>query len=354
MTTATAPEVVCVIEGALGHVTLNRPRAINALTADMVADIATALDAWERDDTVRCVLVDGAGERGLCAGGDIRTLYASARARNGAAEAFWRAEYTLNARIKRYPKPIVAFMDGIVMGGGVGVSAHAAVRVVTERSQVGMPETGIGFLPDVGGTYLLSRAPGLLGTHAALTSHRLGAADALLCGLADHHVPADDLPALAEKLRAGADPGEAAASLATPPTEGTLDRDRLWIDAAYAQATVVEVLAALQARPEPAARAAADAIRTKSPTSLAVTLRALEQARTLPDLETCLDHEYRAACALLAGHDFTEGVRAAVIDKDRNPQWLPPTPEEVAPETVAACFAPRPGDELGLGRSTTA
>ncbi len=197
----TEEHVVVRTEGRTGVVTLNRPKALNALTHDMVGTIAAALDRWEHDPEVATVVITGAGERGLCAGGDIRSIYEDARTGGKASAAFWRDEYRLNARIARYPKPYVAVMDGIVMGGGVGVSAHGSVRIVTERSKVAMPETGIGFVPDVGGTYLLALAPGELGTHLALTGAVVGARDALLCGLADHFVPADELPAFLAALR---------------------------------------------------------------------------------------------------------------------------------------------------------
>ncbi|TDQ50315.1 enoyl-CoA hydratase/isomerase family protein [Actinorugispora endophytica] len=350
MSTDNAVEVRCVVEGGLGRVTLNRPRAINALTTGMIRDIAAALAVWEHDDAVRAVLVEGAGERGLCAGADIRALHASARARDGLAEEFLREEYHLNARLRRYTKPVVAFMDGIVMGGGVGLSAHTAVRVVTERSRVGMPETDIGFLPDVGGTYLLSRTPGLLGAHAALTAARLGAADALLCGLADHYVTGDRLPGLAEAIAGGADPASAAAEAAVAsgePAGGVLEEARPWIDDCYDASTVAEVLERLRTRPEAAARRAAEEIEAKSPTSLAVTLRALNEARALADLEDCLNREYRITRALLETPDFLEGVRAAVIDKDRAPKWSPSALADVTAEEVEAFFAPR-GPELGL------
>ncbi|MYR13875.1 enoyl-CoA hydratase/isomerase family protein, partial [Streptomyces sp. SID724] len=185
----TEEHVLVHTEGRTGVVTLNRPKALNALTRTMVETIAAALDRWEHDHGVATVVITGAGERGLCAGGDIRSIHKDAKAGGKASAAFWRDEYRLNARIARYPKPYVAVMDGIVMGGGVGVSAHGSVRIVTERSGVAMPETGIGFVPDVGGTYLLALAPGELGTHLALTGAVVGAGDALLCGLADHFVP---------------------------------------------------------------------------------------------------------------------------------------------------------------------
>src|SRR3954470_9063622 len=197
-------------EGGAGRITLNRPKALNSLTLDMVHAFAEALDGWAGDDGVRVIIIDGAGTRGLCAGGDVRALYESGPRGDGMAETFWRDEYRLNAAIGSYPKPVVAVMDGIVMGGGVGISAHASCRIVTEKTMIAMPEVGIGLLPDVGGTWLLSRAPGETGTYLALTGTRIGTADAIHCGLADHFVQSDRLGDLAKALgEAGAGDVEA-------------------------------------------------------------------------------------------------------------------------------------------------
>src|SRR5690606_37415899 len=197
---ADGPDVLLHRDGRAGRAVLNRPRALNALTHAMVGDLDAALTDWEHDDEVAAVVLTGAGERGLCAGGDIRSIYEDARCVRTGTREFWRDEYRLNARIAGYPKSYVAVMDGIVIGGGVGVSAHAGVRVVTERSRIAIPETGIRFVPDVGGTWLLSRAPGELGTHLALTAAPAGAGDAIRCGLADHYVPADRLPGFTAAL----------------------------------------------------------------------------------------------------------------------------------------------------------
>ncbi|GCD94560.1 3-hydroxyisobutyryl-CoA hydrolase [Embleya hyalina] len=334
--------------GRLGRITLNRPRAINALDHPMVRRITVALDEWARDDSVAAVLITGAGERGLCAGGDIRAIRADALEGGHAAREFWRDEYLLNARIAAYPKPYVAIMDGVVMGGGVGVSAHGDVRVVTERSTVAMPETGIGFVPDVGGTYLLSRAPGELGTHLALTAGAIGAADAILCGLADHFVPSDRLPALLDALAAG-DPAGAAARHAEPAPAGVLAERRAWIDACYAADRVEEILDRLLDSGEPAAKEAAEQIAAKSPTALKVTLAALRRARRAESLGAVLDQEYRVSCAAVTTPDLVEGVRAQVVDKDRRPRWSPATLAEVAAADVEAFFAPLGERELGLG-----
>lgn len=333
-------------EGRVGRLTLNRPRALNALTHAMVSRLDAALTEWEGDPSVRTVLIDGAGERGLCAGGDIRAIYEDARTGGTASPAFWRDEYRLNARIARLPGPYVAFMDGIVMGGGVGVSAHGNVRIVTERSQVAMPETGIGLVPDVGGTYLLSRAPGELGTHLALTGAAVGAADAILCGLADHCVPSGRLPGLAAEL-ASTDVPVAVRRHATAPPEGELAADREWIDACYAADSVEEIVDRLFACGHHAAKQAAETILTKSPTALKATLAALRTARESATLEEVLEAEYRASCAALRTPDLVEGIRAQVIDKDRMPRWQPGDLELVTEKDVARFSAAPPGGDLG-------
>lgn len=334
--------------GRAAHITLNRPRALNALTHEMVLRIDEALTRWEHDPAVEVVVLTGAGERGLCAGGDIRAIHDDARDGDGTASAaFWRDEYRLNARIARYPKPYVAVMDGIVMGGGVGVSAHGGVRVVTERSRIAMPETGIGFVPDVGGTHLLAHAPGETGTHLALTGAQIGAADALLCGLADHHVPSAALPALLDDLSTRL-VGEAVARHTQTPPPGTLAAHRAWIDACYATDDVEEAVRRLYDHGDPAAKEAAETLLTRSPTSLKVTLVALRRARRLDSLERVLDQEYRVSCAALTAPDLVEGVRAQIIDKDRDPRWSPATLAEVADADVERFFAPLGERELAL------
>ncbi|OKK23001.1 3-hydroxyisobutyryl-CoA hydrolase [Streptomyces sp. CB00455] len=335
-------------QGRTGVITLNRPRALNALTHPMVLRIDEALTAWAQDPAVDQVLIRGAGERGLCAGGDIRAIHDDAKAGSAASADFWRDEYRLNARIARYPKPYVALMDGIVMGGGVGVSAHGDVRVVTERSRVAMPETGIGFVPDVGGTWLLGRTPGLLGTHLALTGAAVGAADALLCGLADHFVPADRLPELVAAL--AAEPAhEVLPRYAATPPPGVLADGRTWIDHCYAADTVEEIVGRLLARKEPAAVRAAAAILAKSPTALKVTLAALRRAAALGSLEAALAQEFRVSCNALRSPDLVEGIRAQVVDKDRDPRWSPASLAEVADADVERFFAPLAAGDPGFG-----
>ena len=273
------PDVLCTVDGRIGSVVLNRPKAINSLTAGMLADIAAALQLWATAPGVDHVVLTGAGERGLCAGGDVRAMWLSARAGDGLAREFFRTEYRVNAQVARFPKPFVAMMDGIVMGGGVGLASHADVRVVTERARVAMPEVTIGLVPDVGGTYLLSRAPGESGTHLALTGAAVGAGDAIWLGLADHFVPYERLSMLLSALR-DSGPAEASALLAEPPPEPVL-AGYGWLDACYAYDTVEEILGALKATGDPDAAAAAALIETKSPTALKVTLESLRRARGL-------------------------------------------------------------------------
>lgn len=339
-------------EGRIRHITLNRPRALNALNHTMVLRMAEALDAAEQDGSVAAVLLTGAGERGLCAGGDIRAIRDDALAGGGTALEFWRDEYRLNARIARFPKPYVAIMDGIVMGGGVGVSAHGSLRIVTERSRIAMPETGIGFVPDVGGTYLLGRAPGELGTHLALTGAAVGAADALLCGLAGHFVPSRELPALISALELRATPEEVVETVrsrAGTATGGELAAQRDWIDSCYGAATVEEIVERLGDCGDPAAKDAAATILAKSPTALKVTLEAVRRSRRHDGLEAVLNQEYRVSSTAFTRPDLIEGVRAQIVDKDRNPRWSPAGLTEVTDADVERFFAPLGDGELGLG-----
>lgn len=339
----------------LGRLHLNRPRALNALDAGMVQLIANALESWEHDDRIAAVLVTGEGERGLCAGGDIVSLYRAAVGGDPEAAArFWADEYRLNARIARYRKPYVALMHGIVLGGGVGISAHGSHRIVTDSSRVGMPETGIGFVPDVGGTWLLAHAPGELGTLAALSAQPVGPGDAIAMGLADAYVPSARIRGLIEALEAITGVEDVAAAVAahaeTPPT-AELAASRSWIDAALAHEEVADILVALRARPEQAARAAADTIAAKSPTAVAATLESLRRSRALPSLEAALDQEFAVSLAALAAPDFAEGVRAQVVDKDRDPHWSPA--HDVARADIRHWFD-GPGLGLAAARTTAA
>ncbi|MBZ4617311.1 enoyl-CoA hydratase/isomerase family protein [Mycobacterium avium] len=332
-------EVLTQVDGNVGLITLNRPKAINSLNQPMIDALSAVLTDWARDDKVRAVLLSGAGERGLCAGGDVVSIYHSARKDGVEARRFWRDEYQLNAQISEFAKPYVAVMDGIVMGGGVGVSAHANTRVVTDTSKVAMPEVGIGFIPDVGGVYLLSRAPGGLGLHAALTGAPFSGADAIAMGFADHYVPHADVEAFRRAVVA--DGVESAlAKYAVEPPPGELAAQRDWIDECYAGQTVEDIVAALRAHGASPAHDAADLIATRSPIALSVTLAAVRRAADLPTLKDVLVQDYRVSSASLRSHDLVEGIRAQLIDKDRNPQWSPARLADVTAADVEAYFAP--------------
>ena len=348
---STAPtaddDVVFRSANGIGFITLNRPRARNSLTTAMVLAISEQLDAWESDPEVRSVLVRGAGDHGLCAGGDVKAMRSSAIARDGAVVDFFRAEYRMNAQISHYPKPYIAFMDGITMGGGVGVSAHGSVRIVTERTAFAMPEVTIGIAPDIGATWLLSQAPGELGTYAGLTGSTLTAGDVIHLGLADHVVPSDRLDELAERLQES-DVDSAVRAFSEPPPPSPLAAHREWIDECFGFDSVDLILSALAASSVPAANDAARLIRTKSPLAVAVTLASLRRARRLPGLDAALEQEFVVSCNLIHGHDAIEGVRALIVDKDQSPVWDPPEASAVTAEDVAGAFVNRDYGTLGL------
>lgn len=341
--------------GALGRLTLNRPETINALTLEMVRQLHVGLDELETDPAIDVVLLDGAGNRGLCAGGDIVALYHDVQGGSDAPRTFWSEEYVLDARIARFSKPVVAIMDGFVMGGGIGLAGHASHRLVTERVLSAMPEVGIGFAPDVGGTWLFTRMPGQLGTHLALTGARIGAHDAIAAGLADRIISSSAVEGLIADLAGGDldDALERAQAVPVQVPDGELGAARPWIADAYAYDTVEEILQALEIRPEPAAAKAAMAIRHASPTSLKVTLRALRCARTLPNLEAALQQELRVSCGFLVAGDFVEGVRAQVIEKDRDPHWEPATLAGVESTTVNRFFVSLGAHDLSLPSPAT-
>jgi enoyl-CoA hydratase len=347
-TAATLEDLIVRREGAAGRITVNRPKALNSLTLDMVHSFTKALDGWKNDDAVSVIVIDGAGTRGLCAGGDIRALLDSGSRNDGMAETFWRDEYKLNAAIGSYPKPVVAFMDGIVMGGGVGISAHASCRIVTEKTMLAMPEVGIGLLPDVGGTWLLSHAPGELGTYLALTGSRIGGADAILAGLADYFVQSERLPELAKALAETVDVEAVVKSFAVDPGPAPLAEKAAAIDVMFGHDTVERILETARTSGDDWAVKTAAEVEAKSPTSLKVTLAALRGASTLDSLEDCLTVEFRIISRMFDAPDFREGVRAAVIDKDQSPRWQPASLSEVSEAAVSAHFAPLGPRELGL------
>ncbi|MFM9034798.1 MAG: enoyl-CoA hydratase/isomerase family protein [Mycobacterium sp.] len=340
---ADTDEILVRVEHGVGFLTLNRPQAINSLTQTMVTAMDATLSAWADDDRVRAVVVGGAGDRGLCAGGDVVAIYHSAKGGGAEARRFWFDEYRLNALIGGYPKPYVALMTGIVMGGGVGVSAHGSVRVVTESSKIAMPEVGIGFIPDVGGTYLLSRTPGRLGLHAALTGAPFSGADAIALGFADHYVPSAELELFTAMVVAEG-PEAAVTAYAQDPPPSQLAAQQDWIDDCYTGRTVSDILAALRGHDEAAADDAANLIATRSPVALTVTLAAVRRAAKLDSLEEVLAQEYRVSCASLRSHDLVEGIRAQLVDKDRNPRWSPSSLDEVTDEDVERYFQPADPD----------
>lgn len=344
-------EVLIRREGRAGRITMNRPAALNALTHGMLGQIWDALLAWKDDPAVAIVLLDGTGERALCAGGDVRSLYDARAQGSGHARAFWRDEYRLNALIGRYPKPYVAIQDGIVMGGGIGLSGHARDRIVTERSRLAMPETGIGLVPDVGGTWLLADAPGETGIYLGLTGEAMGAADAIYTRFTDVFVPSANLPRLVERLidAKGGPAGSAIAALSQDPGPPPLAARRADIDRVFGAANVEAMLEALAATPGEWATKAAAALAQKSPKSLKLTLAAVRNARNLGSLEAALNVEYRLTVRLFEDGEFPEGVRALIVDKDRKPKWSPPRLADVGDDLVAAYLSPLPpGEDLGL------
>jgi len=339
-------------EGACGVIRLNRPKAINAVTLEMFRDVDRALDAFEADPAVAVILLEGAGERGLSAGGDIRALWESSKVKGDLGKILWREEYILNARIKKFPKPYVSFMDGIVMGGGVGLSAHSSHRVATDKTKLAMPEVGLGFFPDVGGTWLLSHSPGEIGTYFGLTGQTMNGPDAIHAGFADAVVPSGKLADLREaltKVRAGITSAEVKALIAgfaTGETAGPVAAMQDKIDVWFAYDRMEDIIAALRRDGSELARSTLKTLNEKSPRGMVVTLKLLRLARTSRSLEECLVREYRAALEVFASDDFREGVRAAVIDKDRSPKWSPPRIEDVTPEMVVPYFAEIGADEL--------
>src|SRR6202012_589383 len=346
------PDLIARKEGSAGIIRLNRPKAINAVTLEMFRDIDRALDQFEADPAVAVIVLEGAGERGLCAGGDIRALWESSKVGGNRGAIVSREEYILNVRIKKFPKPYVAFMDGLVMGGGVGLSAHSSHRVVTERTKLAMPEVGLGFFPDVGGTYLLSRSPGEIGTYFCLTGTAMNGPDAIHAGFADAVVSSQDWPRLREMLtqvRPGTTSAEVKtliAGFATGEAAGPVVAKKARIEAWFAHDRMQDIVAALKQDSCELAQATLKTLGEKSPRGMVVTLKLLRLARNTPTLEECLVREYRAALEVFRSDDFREGVRAAVIDKDRSPKWSPPRIEDVTSEMVARYFAGIGADEL--------
>ncbi len=335
-----------------GRITLERPEKINALSLEMIREIARILKEWEQDPSLALVLLDGAGARGFCAGGDVRAVQGFAHASDAARE-FWSEEYRLDAQIANYPKPIVVLMTGIVMGGGVGLASHARHPVVTEATRLAMPETAIGLVPDVGTMWILSRAPGEFGTYLALTGAAIGAADAIEIGFAKYFVPGASLESLAETLLRESPRGDEAiaatiARFAGPAGDGLLASERATIERAFGYDDVEEIVRALRADGSPFALATEKRLAAQSPTSLKLAIRAVREARRCERLEDCFRLEFRLVSRRVSEHDFTEGVRATLVDKDRNPRWKPAHLSEVTDAVVDAYFVSLGPNELQL------
>ncbi len=347
-------DILMEVGGSVATVTLNRPKALNALTLEMIRRFDPRLQEWAADPRIHAIVVEGAGERAFCAGGDVRALYDAGRAGGRLPADFYREEYTLNHHIHRLGKPYVALMDGITMGGGVGVSVHGSHRVASERTTFAMPETGIGLFPDVGGSYFLPRLPGAIGMYLALTGARLGAADCLYAGIATHYVDSARLDGLKGAL-ARADWSGAPNAVVDRALDGfredpgapPLAADRDAIDRCFAGESVADIVAALEETGTDWAARQLETLAAKSPTSLKVTFRQIRAGGSMGFAEV-LKMEYRLTQGCMAGHDFYEGVRAAVIDKDRAPKWRPPTLDQVSGAAVDAYFAPLGDRELVL------
>jgi len=334
--------------GCAGIVTLNRPKALNAVTLGMVRALAGQLAAWAADPAVARVVVRSASERAFSAGGDVRAMHDLGRAgRVEEALTFWREEYILNAAIKRYPKPYIALIDGIVMGGGAGISIHGSHRVAGDSFLFAMPEGAIGLFPDIGATWFLSRMPGETGLWCALTGGRLGPEDGAAAGLASHRVPSARFDAVLAALCADRPVDETLAAFAVPVQDGPVLRRRDVIDAAFAQGEVEDILAALdrfaagEGDAAAFARESAAMIRANSPTTMRIALAQIRQGRQL-DFESCMRLEYRIVSRVVREHDFYEGVRAMLVDKDKAPRWNPPRLDAIPPSGVSRYFAPLP------------
>jgi enoyl-CoA hydratase len=346
------PEIICQTRGASGTVFLNRPQALNAITLVMVRELTRALDEWERDPAIRNVVVTAAASKAFSAGGDIRLLYEQGRAGDHAAQLdFWREEYRLNRRIRLYPKPYVALIDGIVMGGGVGVSLHGSHRIAGDKFSFAMPEVGIGFFPDVGATYFLPRLPGKTGMYLALTGARANAGDAVPLGLASAFVPSSRFAELASALQDGEPADDAVARLRGDTSAGPIIANRALIDRCFS-AKPSEILARLDAESSSFAVDAAEAMRAKAPLSLAIAFRQMTIGAQL-SIDAAMVTEFRIVSRVCRGKDFYEGIRATLLDKDASPHWGHTNMEAVAQEEVDAYFAALPEGELSFDSRRT-
>lgn len=347
-------EILFERRGAAGIVTLNRPKALNAVTHDMVVALRALLDRWANDPAITRVVIAAAGGRAFSAGGDIRALYELGKGgKQDVALQFWRDEYPLNTAIKNYRKPYVALIDGIAMGGGVGVSVHGSHRVAGDGFSFAMPEVGIGFFPDVGATWFLPRMPGELGVYCALTGDRFGPADAVSSGIVTHRIASARFDAVLDALTGTISVDAALAAFAEPARGGPIAQQRTAIDRLFAGKRVEDILDALDREAEKGtgdaewAQKAAVTIRTKSPLSLKIALAQVRRGKNW-DFETCMRMEFRIVSRVIHGHDFYEGVRAVIVDKDNKPRWRPATLSNVSDAEVERHFAPLDGAELVL------
>jgi len=339
-------EVLIRREGAAGFLSLNRPQAIHSLTLAMVHAMTAALLDWRGDPAVKVVIIEHAEGRGFCSGGDIAALRHSLVEEDGTkARQFFHDEYQLDHLIFTYPKPVVAFVDGIVMGGGVGISQPATYRVATENTRFAMPETGIGLFPDVGGSRYLARLPGRIGQFLALTGARLDGAECLWTGLATHYLPASALPEAKQRIAHGHEPGGVLTALSVTPPTARIEDNAVQIARHFASDRYEDILASLEADVSEWAAKELATLRTKSPLSSKVALRQLELGARLKDFSDNMTMEYRIASRIIPRPDFAEGVRAVIVDKDNAPRWDPATPEAVSEELVDSIFAPLPAEE---------
>ncbi|WP_066482408.1 MULTISPECIES: enoyl-CoA hydratase/isomerase family protein [unclassified Sphingomonas] len=339
-------DVLTQLDGKVGRIRLNRPKAIHALTTEMCAAVNEALVAWQDDASVEAVMIDHAEGRGFCAGGDIRMIAASGAGDGVAARAFFHEEYRMNHRLFTYAKPVVAFMDGITMGGGVGISQPARFKVATDNTRLAMPETGIGLFPDVGGGWYLSRLPKRIGQYLALTGARVDGSECLALGLATHYLSGDILEEV--KRQIVRDPQSIAAILdefSVPPAHARIFTHASAIDRLFASDRLEEVLAALESDPSDFAGETLATLRTKSPQTMKVSLKLLLDGATMPTFEDEMRQEYAVATRVCQRHDFIEGVRAVIVEKDNAPRWQPATADAVSDHLIDQIFAPLPADQ---------
>ncbi|GAA4761635.1 enoyl-CoA hydratase/isomerase family protein [Stakelama sediminis] len=338
-------DVLIATDGKVGRIRLNRPRAIHALNTDMCIAMAQALDGWHGDTGVEAVLIDHAEGRGFCAGGDIRMVQESGKGDGAEARRFFFEEYRMNHRLFTYVKPVVAFMDGITMGGGVGISLPAKYRVATENTKFAMPETGIGLFPDVGGGWYLSRLSGRMGQYLALTGARIDGADCCALGLATHYLPGEALDEAKRRIAADPQAIETILSeLAVEVPESKLMDHAQEIERLFASDRLEDIFMALEEEGSDWGNQQLETMRTKSPQTMKVSLKLLLDGATMPTFEDEMRQEYAVASHVCQRHDFIEGVRAVLIDKDNKPQWNPATPEGVSAHLIDQIFAPLPDD----------